>query len=376
MHDRIAALESEIAAKTDRVAILEQQLAAATTDRPMAAALLVADAIAVGDELRRRAPAAEGAVLVAAAVQGAVASLDTWAEASSCVVTRQVLKDIAVTETASMRLDTAMDAVRRAVDTDVEPISAEIVEERDAARAAYITACRSTAEHARSSFEVLDTAERELQEQLCALAVASATIGTPTSHAVDAAEDVARVATPVAHVVQSARDAVAHWSDKASSEAAKATSTLQALLGRYFEVCSATGSTKDPALLVDGLPPACQALGYALQAENDRLAQHHASFPSAPLAAALKAMQADANAELDAITRVREAAVECEAAAQYQAVDCPDPAAAKEAQKVIRAAKRELDAATDALDDAIDDDGPESDAATNCRAAVTAAERK
>jgi hypothetical protein len=383
--DTIAEAQSKLISVLRReLAALKQQLAAATTDRSMAAQLLVADVVVVAEELQRRAPATKGTpstALVPTAMQGAVAVVCAWTEASSCAVTRQVLRDVYVAEAARERLDAAMEAVRGAVDTDAGPIAAAVVEERDTARAEYITACRTTVKGARSSFELLDTAEHELQEQLCALAAASAAIGTSSSPALDAANDNddndnASAVTPVAHVVRSARDAVALWSDTSSSEAAKATSTLQGLLGRYFEVCSATGSTKDPALLVDGLPLACQALGDALQAENDRVAQHHATFPSPPLVAALKAMQADANAQLEAIARVREAAVEYEAAAQYQAVDRPDPAAAREAQKAARAAKRELNDAVDALDDAIHDDGPESDAAAGCRAELATAKRK
>jgi hypothetical protein len=318
--------------------------------------------------------------LAPAALQDAVAAVCAWTEASSSTVTQQVLRNVDVAEAARVMLDTAMDAVRGAVDTDAGPIAAAVVEERDTARAEYITACRAAAKSARSNFELLDTAEHELQEQLCALAAASATFGTSSLPALDAANDNsddARAATAhVAHAVQSARDAVTHWSDKASSEAADATSTLQYLLGRYFEVCSATGNTKNPAVLVDGLPPACQALGDALRAENDRVAQHHASFPSALLAAALKAMQADANAQLEGIARVREAAVECEVAAQYQSVDRPDPAAAKEAQKAIRLAKLELVTAEHALHEAIEDDGPESEAAAGCRAELKAVKRR
>jgi hypothetical protein len=375
----VAAAQAKTDAHAERVAALEQQLAAATTDRLLAAQLLVADAAAVAEELRRRAPPTKGApttALIPPAMLGAVAAVFAWTEASSFAVTRQVLRDVDVAEAAREKLDTAMEAVRRAVYTDAGPVAAAVVEERDTARAEYISACRATVKGARSSFEQLDTAEHELQEQLCALAAASSTLDAANDDDDDDDGDDGSAATPIAHVVQSARDAVAHWSDKSSSEAAKATTTLQDLLGRYFEVCSATGSTKDPAVLVDGLPPACQALGDALQAENDRMAQHHASFPSASLAAALKAMQADANAQLDAIARVREAAVECEAAAQYQAVDRPDPAAAKEAQKAIRAAKLELVTTEHSLQEAIEDDGPDSVAAAGCRAELKAVKRK
>jgi hypothetical protein len=385
--ERVKAVEAELAetqanASVDafRVVVLQQELITRTTDRAAAVQLLVADAVAVASELQRRTSVEDDAPMhahIPADMHGALAAVEAWTTSTSCAITEQVLRDVDAAAAFEERLVMAMEAVRIAVDSrDDEPIDAAVLEERDTAREAFITACRMTTQRARSSVELLDAADRDLKELLCALASASATISATTTVSSPAHTDTHTHAAPTAHVVQSARDALTQWNVKELSEAAKATSTLQGLLGRFFEVCSAAGVAKDSALLVDGLPSACQALDRALQAENDRVAAHRALFPSALVTAALTAMQIDANVQLDNIARVREAAEEFSAKAEYQSVHRPDPAAVKDARKAVRAAKRELDDALHKLEDAIEDEGLHSEAVSVCQARLKAAKKK
>ena len=364
------------------------EIYAITNNRSMAARLLVADATAVTEELQRRIPSTENAPLdapVPRAMDAAVAALGAWTEASSRVVTQHVLDNAGAAVAAKERLDAAMEVVRYAVDNDAtKEILDAAVEERDSARAEYVAACQATVQRARSCIDVLESSERELKERLCVFSAASAMMGTRASpsavleeHTRDgiATRIPSALITPVEDVVKSARTALATWVDESSADATKATRTMQALVDDYFDVLSATVNAKDPNVLANKLPLVCQALSDALQAECDRMVMHETSFPADEIAAALLAMQHNTQTELDAITRVREVEVELDAAAKYHTVDRPDPAAALVAQKAVRAAKRQCEAAVHALEDAIEDEGAESEAAMACRSKLKAAKK-
>lgn len=378
-----AELQSRLTAQEASDAKYQAEIDALTTDRSMAARLLVADATAVMAELQRRIPSTENAPFdapVPRAMDAAVAVLEEWTEASSRVVTQRVLDNAGIAVAAKERLDTAMETVRYAVDTDTKENLDAAVEERDSARAEYVAACRATVQRARSCIDVLESSERELKEQLCVLSAASATMGTQAPPSVAPEEHTrdrnATLITPVEDVVKSARAALASWVYESSADATKATRTLQALIDDYFDVLSTTVNTKDPNVLANKLPSVCQALSEALHAECDRMIMHETSFPANEIAAALLAMQRNAQIELDAIARAREVEVELDAAAEYHTVERPDPAAALVAQKAVRAAKRQCEAAVHALEDAIEDEGTESEAATVCRSELEAAKKR
>ena len=207
----------------DRVVVLQQELITRTTDRAAAVQLLVADAVAVASELQRRTSVEDDAPMhahIPADMHGALAAVEAWTTSTSCAITEQVLRDVDAAATFEERLAMAMEAVRIAVDSrDDEPVDAAVLEERDTAREVFITACRSTAQRARSSVELLDAAERDLKELLCALASASATISATTTASSPAHTEYSADAAPTAHVVQSARDAVTQWNVKELSEA-------------------------------------------------------------------------------------------------------------------------------------------------------------